>query len=370
MGFNDLFFLSLAMDFNKIIQQFFPGKIIKDINAFGNGHINSTFKLTIENESQEYILQRINKNVFKYPQNIIHNHQLIQKIFNNSEISIPELVPTKNNSYLFVDYNNDTWKVSLFIENSYSVEHVESETQAFEAGKAFGHFVKLCSQLNPNDFRESIKDFHKLSFRINQLNNAVKADSFNRADSVVELIEFYKSRGKSLLEIELLIQNNEIPIRVVHNDTKINNLLFRNEKAIAVIDLDTVGQGSIFYDYGDAVRTIANTADEDEKNIELVEFNMNYFKAFTKSYLQQTSSMLNSKEKELLHIAPILMTYIMGIRFLTDYLNGDIYFKTDYDGHNLIRSLVQERLIEIMEQKSDEIKTIVTGFMQNINEVQ
>ena len=355
----------VKMDLKDIINQFFSNKPLKEVKPFGNGHINSTYKLAFENEPQEYILQKINTNVFTKPQQIVLNHQKLQEFIysGKNEIEIPQLVSTLAGSMLYIDNDQGVWRMMNFIDKSYSVEVIENETQAYEAGNGFGWFAKVCSKLNPSDFHEAIKDFHRLSFRLGQLNDAIKLDKANRCESVKYLIEFYKFREKALLEIENLIDNKEIPIRVVHNDTKINNLLFRDKKAVAVIDLDTVGPGVIFYDYGDSIRTIANTAAEDEKNIDLVDFNLKAFESFTKGYLQHTGSILNPKEKELLYRAPILMTYIMGIRFLTDYLNGDVYYKTEYSNHNLVRSLVQKRFIELMEMNKSKIELIIKKYL-------
>jgi len=353
------------MDFQEILYQFSPNKLLKDIKPFGNGHINLTFKVIYENDHQEYILQKINTNVFKNPSAIINNHLRLQEIFylDQDEMLIPKLIPTKNENFLYRDKEQNVWRLTNYIDNSYSVEVVKNEQQAFEAGKGFGWFAKKCSHLNPSDFTEAIKDFHLLSFRIGQLNEAIEFDKVSRYKTVKHLIEFYKNREKPLLKIEELINSNEIPLRVVHNDTKINNLLFRDTKAIAVIDLDTVGPGVIFYDYGDAIRTITNTVAEDEKNIDLVDFNLKFFESFTKGYLLQIDSILNFKERELLYRTPVLMTYIMGIRFLADYLNGDIYYKTSYEEHNLVRSLVQKKLIERIELNENHVKEIIKKYI-------
>ncbi|MDA3954567.1 MAG: phosphotransferase [Bacteroidales bacterium] len=353
------------MDFKDILNHFFPHKQLKEVKPYGNGHINSTFKVVFENTQQEYILQKINTSVFRNPDELIQNHINVQDFFNCriNDIEIPQLCATSDNHFLFEDNESNVWRLTNFIKNSYSIDILENEEQAFEAGKGFGWFVKTCLCLNPNDFSEVIKDFHRLSFRIAQLDKVIESDKVKRLTSVKHLVNFYKFREKSLMEIEKLIDNYEIPLRVVHNDTKINNLLFRNEKAVAVIDLDTVGSGVIFYDYGDAIRTIGNTAAEDEKNIDLVGFNLKAFKLFSKGYLQQIASNLNAKEKELLYRAPILMTYIMGIRFLADYLNGDIYYKTKYPDHNLNRSLVQKRFIELLEQNENEMKLVIQKYL-------
>jgi hypothetical protein len=349
------------MDLKYIINQYFPSKQVSDVSIFGNGHINSTYKVKLDGISQEYILQRINTNVFTSPNDLIQNHLKIQShLYSQKQnIEVPELVGRNSKSHLYIDEDGEAWRMMNFIKDSYSIEVLENEKQAFEAGKGYGWFLGACSQLDTSEFKEAIKDFHKLSHRINQLNDAIKSNEVNRLESVQDIIDFYLKRVKSLLEIEKLIGNSEIPLRVVHNDTKINNLLFKDEKAIAVIDLDTVGPGVVLNDFGDAVRTLTNTAAEDEQNLELVNFNIEAFESFAKGYLQQTRSILNQKEKELLFKSPILMTYIMGIRFLADFLNGDIYYKTNFDNHNLVRSLVQKRLIEQMEQNQDKMKQII-----------
>jgi thiamine kinase-like enzyme len=351
------------MKLNQIVNQFFPTSVILDISPFGNGHINSTYKVEFKN-SDCYILQKINTTVFLNPTDLINNHLKILEHLNDkqNEIEIPELIKASGNSYLYFDEDGEAWRMMNFIKDSYSVEVLDKKEQAFEAGLGFGWFLQICSGLDSSEFIEAIPDFHKLSFRVNQLNDSIKNDKVNRYNRVKNIVEFYKKREKELLEIEKLISNSEIPVRVVHNDTKINNLLFKDEKAIAVIDLDTVGPGSVLYDFGDAIRTLTNTAAEDEKNLELVGFNLEAFEEFTKAYLLQTESILNMKEKELLHKAPFLMTYIIGIRFLSDYLNGDVYYKTNYDNHNLDRSLVQKSLIEQMELAQDNMIEIIEKY--------
>ncbi len=347
------------MDFIEVIRNFFPNRETASCVPFGNGHINSTFKLSLENETQEYILQKINTKVFKNPQQIVQNHFKIQNHINTDNIEIPFLINLKENQYLYIDDEKNVWRMMNFIKDSYSVEIVSDETEAYQAGKGYGWFLSACSGLNPSDFTEAIPNFHKLSFRINQLDEVVTLDKVSRYDSVKDVVDFYKEREQTLLKIEALINQNKIPLRVVHNDTKINNLLFRNKEAIAVIDLDTVGPGSVFFDYGDALRTICNTAAEDEENLNIVDFSIKSFEKFTEGYLNQIKLILNNKEKEFLYLAPIYMTFIIGIRFLTDYLDGDNYYKTSYSEHNLVRSLVQKKMIEQMEQNVELIKQII-----------
>lgn len=354
-----------------IVKKFFPYHLTARIHAFGNGHINDTYKVELRNEAGSYILQRINTNVFSEPEILIDNHLQLQKQlqYKGHSLCIADLAPTMTGKYLFRDEKGNYWRMTSFIPNSYSIDTVNENWQALEAGKGFGWFAKVCSNLNTSLFKEAIPNFHSLSFRIGQFNKAINENILGRLDLVIELIEFYKKREASLLRVEGLIAQGLIPQRILHNDTKINNLLFRDNKVIAVVDLDTLGPGNILYDYGDALRSCANTAAEDEKDLSKVGFNICTFKCFTQGYLSQARTILTNQEEKNLYIAPNLMTYIMGIRFLTDYLNGDIYYKTAYTHHNLVRSMVHRRLLEDIEFNEEKIKSIISGSMKSIPEL-
>lgn len=344
-----------------IIKKFFPHSTVAGIEPFGKGHINDTYKIDLHQENKSYILQRINTNVFKDPFSIAETHVKIQNIVSTGRepFTIAELIPTADGKNLFADPETGVWRMTSYIGGSYTIEVVEHPRQAREAGKAFGWFATICTALDPDECKESIQDFHRLSFRLGQLRDAVSENRANRLAQAGELIDFYRMRENDLLGIETLVDRGTIPLRVVHNDTKINNVLFRGDKAAAVIDLDTVGPGILYYDYGDAIRTIAATAAEDEPDLTKISFHIDAFKAFTEGYLEQVSTIINTAERELLHKAPFLMTYLMGIRFLTDYLNGDVYYKTDFSEHNIVRSRVQKKLIESMEQHEDVMKMII-----------
>lgn len=348
-----------------VINNYFSDNEVISVLPFGNGHINDTYKVDLVDNKCSYILQRINTNVFKNPKGIVDNHRRLQEHFSstNQSLSIAKIFP--NTMGNFITYNNSgyAWRLMEFIPNSFSIEIVETGWQAFEAGKAFGCFANICSNLDHNDFSEAIKDFHSLSFRLKQLNEAIERDRADRMNSVRNEILFFMQRKGKLSEIENLINEGEIPTRVVHNDSKINNVLFRGEKVVAIIDLDTVGPGILFNDYGDALRTIACTAREDEKDISKVKFNLNSFKQFSKGYLNQVKGFVTKAESENLYLAPLLLTYIMGIRFLTDYLNGDVYYKTSYLDHNLIRCKVQMAHIESMESSENVMKEVVDKIL-------
>lgn len=353
-----------------VLQYYFPKSQNIEIIPFGNGHINDTYKLSVPGMPQDFILQRINTNVFKDPKGIVDTHLRLRKSIMNgaNTICIADLIPNTKGEFLTIDGDANAWRVTTFISDSYTIDVVSEDWQAYEAGKGYGWFAKVCSKLDPANFKEAIKDFHRLSFRVKQLNEAVANDQAGRLHSVSELVKFYRNREAKLSKIESLVDQGRIPIRVVHNDTKINNLLFRNRQATAVIDLDTVGPGILYYDYGDAIRTSANTALEDEKDLARVGFNADAFTSFTLGYMQQVRDFITDDEKRYFYLAPVLMTYIMGIRFLADYLNGDTYYKTAFPEHNLVRSMVQKTLIESMEAHEEHMKCVVSDALQVVDE--
>jgi thiamine kinase-like enzyme len=353
-----------------IVKQFFPYHAVAELKPFGNGHINDTYKLDLDGVKEQYILQRINTYVFKDPQGIAETHLKIQEVVSKRDypITIAELLPTADGRLIHFDEDGNAWRLTSFIPDSYNVEVVEEAWQAFEAGTGFGWFVKACDGLEATEFKESIKDFHRLSFRIWQLDEAIKGDKAGRLASVHDIVDFFKSRQHSLSLIETMVDEGKIPLRVVHNDTKINNLLFRGKKAAAVIDLDTVGPGIIYYDYGDALRTGASTAAEDEKDLSKVDFNMEAFQAYTMGYMGQVSPVVTQTEEKYFFLAPRLMTFIMGIRFLADYLNGDVYYKIAHKEHNIDRCKVQKKLIECMEAKEAEMKAVIKTALETLPE--
>ncbi|MCP4311505.1 MAG: aminoglycoside phosphotransferase family protein [Bacteroidetes bacterium] len=353
------------MMLEQIISEFFPGKIVDEANAYGNGHINDTYKVVFKGETEACILQKINIAVFTNPVGLVDNHIKIQKFLESceSDLVIPLLIPVTIGGYLHTDESGGVWRMMNFIPDSYSIGIVTEGWQASQAGNGYGWFARSCAGLDASEFVEAIKDFHRLSFRVWQLDEAIKGDRAGRLESVQELVDFYKERQEKLMVIEKMVDAGEIPQRVVHNDTKIDNLLFRGEKASAVIDLDTVGPGILYYDFGDSIRTISNSAAEDEKDLSKVEFSTLAYREFARGYLSQVKSITTPGEAGYYYLAPVLMTYIMGIRFLADYLNGDVYYKVGYPEHNVVRSRVQRRLIECMEEKESYMKEVIEEIL-------
>ncbi len=348
----------------KIIAQYFPDKELFNVAPFGSGHINDTYRVQFVSEAQEYILQRINTDVFTRPEQIIANHERLMKLVDAAaeSIEIPMLFPTVAGNYLHKCEANDAWRMTHFIKESCAIEVLENNNQAFEAGRGYGWFAKKMASEDAGQFHEAISDFHSVSFRMQQLQESINNNTAGRLSAVQDLVDFYLRRAAQLNKLEQLIKAGSIPLRVVHNDTKINNLLFRKDKVAAVIDLDTVGPGSVLYDFGDSIRTIANTAAEDEQDLRQVKFNIEAYAHFAKGYLGELRNTLKATEWQHLYQAPVLMTFIMGIRFLTDYLNGDVYYKTAHADHNVQRSLVQQELIIQMEQAQQQMQNIITDY--------
>lgn len=346
---------------NEIVKLYFPGEDVLEVAPYGNGHINDTYKVLFGGDTRACILQKINVAVFTNPEGLVANHIKIQQYLESKEadMEIPSLCPLASGGYLHYDKDGGVWRLMIFIPESYSIGLVKEAWQARQAGSGYGWFARSCSGFDASEFVEAIKDFHRLSFRVGQLDDAIAGDAAGRLESVRELVDFYKARQEKLMVIEHMVDAGEIPQRVVHNDTKIDNLLFRESKACAVIDLDTTGPGILYYDFGDSIRTISNTAAEDEKDLEKVKFNKEAFREFALGYLEEVKSISTPGEAGRYYLAPVLMTYIMGIRFLADFLNGDVYYKTAYGNHNLVRSSVQRRLIECMEKEEEYMKAVI-----------
>ena len=337
------------------------------IQPFGNGHIHDTYLAGNPQGGAAVILQRINTGVFREPLSLIRNHlKLLEWLHAQSDplFSLPHLLPFDDGNHYHIDPEDGFWRASRYIRDSRALDICQNVRQAHGAGKAFGWFAGAFRHLPPDALEEPIPLFHDLRFRLDQFREAQATDKAGRKQATALFIDFFESRTESLLELYGLIRNGDIPLRVTHNDTKINNVLFRGEDAVAVIDLDTTGPGTLLYDYGDALRTLACTAAEDELDSTKVDFHLPFFESFSRSYLEQVGP-LQATEAEYLFMAPRLMTFIMGIRFLTDFLNGDTYYKIKYPEHNLVRTQVQQTLIRRIEAKETEIRRIIRESKKN-----
>jgi thiamine kinase-like enzyme len=239
----------------------------------------------------------------------------------------------------------------LFIPDSRGIEAIENPEQAYMAAQAFGYFQKLLSDLPGEELIETIPNFHNGISRLKDFQRSIDENIAGRVTETQELITKILNRAGEMTSLQRWLNDKSIPLRITHNDTKINNILFDDkDNALCVIDLDTVMPGSALYDFGDAIRTIGNKAPEDEPLLEKIQFNGVIFEAFAKGYLSEARSFLTQKETDNLAFSCLYMAWEQAMRFLTDYLNGDVYYKTSYPGHNLVRTKAQIRYLEILEE--------------------
>ena len=357
--------------FNELAAAFqCPGKY-RGEESYGSGHINDTYKAYYDDNGcrVRYIRQRVNHNIFKEVPALMDNigqvvrHQ--RKKFEADGVGdldrrVLILVPTVDGKDFYRDRQGNFWRTYVFIEDAHGVDVVENTTQAFEAAKAFGEFQCQLADL-PARLHDTIPNFHHTRSRFDTLMQAIEIDEFNRAKNVKAEIEFALAR-ESMVDVVLdLLASGELPERVTHNDTKLNNVLLDTAtgKAKCVIDLDTVMPGSILYDFGDMVRTTTTRAPEDETDLSTVKMDIDYFEALVNGYLETASGFLIPKERELLPMSGALITFEIGLRFLTDYLEGDTYFKTHRDGQNIDRCRKQFKMVQSMEEQMDAMQKIV-----------
>jgi hypothetical protein len=337
---------------------------------FGSGHIHDTFLVeTEEIGTDDYILQRLNNKIFKNIPQLQSNIERVTEHIRSKLNKIPgsdikreclELIETKDGKSWIIDNDGKYWRMYLFIKNHRSYDIVDTPDKAFEGGKAIGRFQAMLSDLSGESLFETIPWFHDIDKRLETFYARMKKDPVNRVASVKNEINFVKQRADEMKIILKLGSEGKIPLRITHNDTKFNNILFdENDKALCVIDLDTVMPGYVHYDFGDAIRTATNMAAEDEKDLSKVKMNIDLFHSYADGYLSETSGTLNETEKEYLAFAPRLITFTIGLRFLTDYLDGDHYFKIHHEHHNIQRTKAQFRLAESMEEQYDEMRRII-----------
>lgn len=349
------------------------GKLI-DKKPYGNGHINDTFLLCYESETPDngkkrYIMQRMNRHIFKNPHQLMENISNVTKHLRSVIISQggdPEretlnVCATKNGENLFKDSEGNCWRMYPFIERSLCFEKVESEKDFYDAGFTFGHFQKMLADYPAETLHETIPNFHNTPSRFADFKNAVDNGDKARVKLAEKEIEFAFCREADTHVLIDMLEQGKLPLRVTHNDTKLNNILFdeATHKALCVIDLDTVMPGLSLYDFGDSIRFGANTGAEDERDLSKVSLDMQLFETFTKGYIKGCGGTLTEAEIKMLPMGAKLMTYENGIRFLGDFLTGDTYYKIHRENHNLDRARTQFKLVADMEAKWDKIEEIV-----------
>lgn len=351
------------MEIKQIAQLFdFKGTVLS-IAPYGDGHINDTYLVTTDSDTC-YILQRLNTRIFRNYTGLMDNIQkvsefladIIKKEGGDVTRECLTLIYTKDGKPYEV-INDDCWRAYIFVPDTTVYQQIETPEIFENTGEAFGKFIARLDAFDASTLCEIIPDFHNTVDRYQKFLAAVEENKSGRRDTVKEEIEFVKKRKDFMNKIVDALNNKEIPLRVTHNDTKLNNVLIDKSsgKAICIIDLDTIMPGSLLYDFGDSIRFGCNTALEDEPDLSKVNFDKDLYKAYCKGFLRGIGDKITQKEIDMLHIGSIMMTLECGTRFLTDYLDGDVYFKTKYPTHNLVRCHTQFKLVECMEKASDEM---------------
>ena len=340
------------------------------VESYGNGHINDTY---IADSEPKYILQRINHAIFKNPEQVMSNilgvtEFLREKIIaeggdpNRETLTVIKTVDGK--SYYKTEDGN-YFRMYNYVEDAVSYEAVESPEQFYQAARAFGKFQNMLSDYPAEKLYDTIPFFHDTVKRFGDFKKAVADDLAGRVATVQKEIDFVLAREADAAVVVNAIADGRVPLRVTHNDTKLNNVMLDSKTGagVCVIDLDTVMPGSLLYDYGDALRFGASSGAEDEVDLDKIYFDLELFEAFTKGFLEEVGDKLTPAEIELLPFSAKLLTYECGMRFLGDYLNGDTYFKTHREGHNLDRARTQFKLVADIERKLDEMKNIVAKYV-------
>jgi len=339
--------------------------------AYGCGHINSTFKIDCE-DGNTYLLQRINNHVFKDVDGLMNNIDCVTSFLKEKIVAAGgdplretlTVIKTKDGKNYYKDEEDSYWRVYIFIENTVTLQVIEDPMHFYYAGKAFGNFQKLLSDFPAHKLTETIPNFHNTVSRFADFEAAIALNRSGRANTAEKDIEFARKYSWLAKELYPLIEKGELPLRVTHNDTKLNNVMLdeKTGKPTCIVDLDTVMPGLSLYDYGDSMRFGTNPAAEDEKDLSKVFCDLVLFEKYTQGFLEECGSSLTPKEIELLPISALVMTYECGIRFLADYVDGDNYFNTHYPEHNLDRCRTQFKLVADMESKLPEMKKIVNKF--------
>lgn len=340
-----------------------------ETRVFTDGHINSTYLtiFKIAGETKKYLVQRVNTHVFKDQDVLMDNiigvtkylRKKIAEIGGDVERETLHFLKAKNGNYYF-NLDDACWRIYHFIDKTYTYNKLDSNEIFEDAGRSFGRFQGLLSGYPSESLKETIPNFHNTPKRIEAFEKAIEENIVNRASEVTELTEFILARkDKAGLALKLL-DEGKIPLRVTHNDTKINNILFDEDtqKGICVIDLDTIMPGLSLYDFGDAIRSGAATALEDEKDLSKVGVSLSLYESYVKGYLSSCAEALTIDEVKHLAYGAWLLTFECGVRFLTDYLQNDVYFRTHYEGHNLVRAKNQLKMAEDIERKMDEMNDI------------
>ncbi|MDD7145277.1 MAG: aminoglycoside phosphotransferase family protein [Hallella sp.] len=341
-----------TFNLDNILSQFLIEGKVESVKPLGNGLINDTFRVVTEGDAPDYVLQRINNNIFTDVDLLQHNIEAVtghirRKLeaagADDIDRKVLRFVSTQQGKTYYLDNEGRYWRVSVFIPDAVTYEQVDP-TSSRNAGKAFGEFESMLVDL-PEQLGETIPDFHNMELRARQLQEAIEQDKAGRVAGVADIIADLQKDMHEMCKAERLFREGKLPKRICHCDTKVNNMMYDKQgNVLCVIDLDTVMPSFVFSDYGDFLRTGANFVAEDDPKIENVGFNQDIFRAFTEGYIESARSFLTPVEVENLPYAVALFPFMQCVRFFADYLNGDTYYKIAYPEHNLVRTRNQQAL--------------------------
>ena len=363
--------MELFKELKEVLQNFDIDGTLISVSPYGFGHINSTYLAVYENgdKPMRYILQKINTSLFKSVDELMSNIALVTD-FNRERIikrgGNPDresltVIKTKAGENYYRREDGECFRVFIFIENTVAYQTVTKPKDFYYSAIAFGSFSNLLAEFDASKLYEILPNFHNTKVRYQNFLAALEKDEFDRAKDCQQEVEFIKAREHYYSKIVDLLESGKMPLKVTHNDTKLNNVLLDDKtgEPVAVIDLDTIMPGSLCYDFGDSIRFGCNPCDEDEKDLSKVNFRLDLYEMYLKGYLEAVGERITDIEKENLAFGSILMTIECGMRFLTDYLSGDTYFRTHRPGQNLDRARTQLKLVSDMEKIIDQMNALV-----------
>lgn len=350
----------------KIVEQFDIQGVVSEVKPLGNGLINTTYRVVTEGEASDYVLQHVNNAIFPDVEMLMNNINAVTNHIRGKyeaagvediDRKVLRFVPAKDGKYFHFD-GEKYWRIMEFIPDTTSMSGVTPES-SYIVGETFGNFQAMLADI-PVELGETIKDFHNMEFRLWQLREAVKENKAGRLAEVQWLVDELEKRAEEMCKGEQLHREGKLAKRICHCDTKVDNILFdKDGNVLCVIDLDTVMPNYIFSDFGDFLRSAANTGREDDQDLDNVNFNMEIFEAFTKGYLKSARCFLTPLEIENLPYAAALFPYMQTVRFLADYINGDTYYKIQYPEHNLVRSKAQFKLLQSVEAHQAQMQEFI-----------
>ena len=332
---------------------------------FGHGHINSTFKVTTDADCS-YILQRINKYVFKNPPQLMENASRVTNFIRAKGAVALHFIEEEGGTYCYMDEEGEYWRCYEFVEG-FSMDAAETADDFYQSALAFGQFQNQLSDFPADTLHETIPNFHNTPDRLRQLKESIAADSMGRLASAKPEAEFFLANEEMASRLQNMLQAGQLPLRVTHNDTKLNNVLLDNDthKPLCVLDLDTVMPGLSAYDFGDSIRFGGNTAAEDEPDASKMKLDIEKFRAFAKGFLEAAPS-LTDTEVSVLALGAFTITLEIGSRFLKDYLDGDKYFRIAYPEHNLVRCRTQIALAADMLKHWEEMNAVIAEVAKEV----